>query len=116
MSTHPSATATSKGINAHLLEEHRKYFTFFNLSLALIAITAIELVIVYLPFNAVVVLLALALLSVVKFAGVVWWFMHLRWDRMLCTALFLIGLILAGGTVTALLLIFEEAPGGAPLM
>jgi cytochrome c oxidase subunit 4 len=105
---------TMQGIGAHLEEEHAKYFTFFNLSLALIAITAIELIIVYVPIHPWVIVANLVFLSLVKFVGVVWWFMHLRWDRILCTVLFLIGLFLATGTVTALLLLFETAPGGVP--
>lgn len=116
MSTQEATKTARKGISAFIIEEHQKYFTFFNLSLALIAITAIELVIVYLPFNSLIILGALVILSLVKFIGVIWWFMHLRWDRALCTVLFLIGLLLASGTVAALLLIFEEASGGAPLM
>lgn len=114
MSHDTTLEPTMQGVGAHLAEEHAKYFTFFNLSLALIAITAIELIIVYIPINPGVVVGSLVFLSLLKFVGVVWWFMHLRWDRVLCTVLFLIGLILATGTVTALLLLFEQAPGGVP--
>lgn len=99
----------------HILEEHQKYFTFFNVALAMIAITAIELVIVYIPINQTFVLSSLAVLSLVKFLGVIWWFMHLRWDRALCTVLFMIGLLVATGTVTALMFLFERDPSGAPM-
>jgi len=51
--------------------------------------------------------------------------MHLRWDRVFCTLLFLIGLVLALGTVAALLALFQSEasvpltspappPAGAP--
>lgn len=109
-----SATPSTTSHVDPIVEESKKYFTFFNLSIFLIAVTAIELVIVYIPVNSYLVYTSLIVLSLFKFAGVIWWFMHLRWDRLLCTVLFLIGFFLAAGTVTALLLLFEAAPAGAP--
>lgn len=106
--------ADSDPRNHHILTEHQKYFTFFNVALALIAITAVEIVIIYLPFAGWFVLSSLLVLSVVKFLAVIWWFMHLRWDLKLCTGLFMIGLLLATGTVAALLLLFEADPNGTP--
>lgn len=98
----------------HIAEEHEKYFIFFNLSLALIAITGIELVIIYLPFSIPLIWTVLIILSVFKFLAVIWWFMHLKWDRILCTIFFMMGLGIATGTVTALMFLFETAPGGIP--
>lgn len=103
------------GLHLHILEEHKKYFTFFNVAMALILITAIEIVIVYIPIHPFIVFSSLAILSLAKFLAVIWWFMHLRWDRMLCTVLFMIGLLIATGTVTALLFLFEADPNGAPV-
>ncbi len=111
---HSELAAEGAGINAHLAEEHQRYFTFFNLSIALIGITAIELVIIYVPIAQWIVFTSLVVLSTIKFIGVIWWFMHLRWDKLLLTWLFLIGLILASGTLAALLLLFERDPSGAP--
>lgn len=107
------STATAP-VPEHILDESKKYFTFFNLSIFLVAVTAIELVIIYFPLPTWIVYSTLVVLSLLKFAGVVWWFMHLRWDRILCTVLFLMGLVLASGTVTALLLLFEFDPSGPP--
>jgi cytochrome c oxidase subunit 4 len=45
---------------------------------------------------------------------VIFYFMHLRWDKPFCTILFFIGLILAGGTMWALLLLFN-AEASLPL-
>jgi len=104
----------SKGIDPHLVEEHKKYFIFFTLSIYLILITGVELVIVYVPISPYVVYTSLVVLSVVKFCGVVWWFMHLRWDKTLCLILFIIGLVLASGTVTALLFLVEQEGNGIP--
>ena len=99
----------------HIDAEHKKYFTFFNVAMALILVTAIELVIIYLPIHIAIVYSLLVILSLGKFLAVIWWFMHLRWDRMLCTILFMIGLLIAAGTVTALLLLFHADPNGSPL-
>ncbi len=98
----------------HYAEEDAKYFTFFNLSIALIALTGIELVIVYLPFAPWFVMFSLLAMSGFKFLAVIWWFMHLRWDKVLCTGLFFSGIVIATGTVTALMFLFEKAPGGVP--
>lgn len=105
---------TAANVDPHLAEEHQKYFTFFNLSVALILITAVELVIVYVPIHPVVVMTSLVVMSGFKFLAVIWWFMHLRWDLLLCTVVFMIGMFIATGTVTALMFLFEADPSGAP--
>ncbi|HSH09646.1 MAG TPA: cytochrome C oxidase subunit IV family protein [Oceanipulchritudo sp.] len=113
--SHPSTEHSEPAFHSHIIEEHKKYFTFFNVALALILITAVEIVIVYLPIHVFIVFSALAILSLTKFLAVIWWFMHLRWDRALCTILFMIGLLIATGTVTALLFLFQADPNGAPM-
>lgn len=113
--TDTSAHSAEPVFNPHLKEEHAKYFTFFNVALAMILITAIEIVIIYLPIHQLIILLSLGILSLVKFLAVIWWFMHLRWDEAICTALFLIGLLIATGTVTALMFLFETDPAGMPM-
>jgi len=50
----------------------------------------------------------------VKFLFVIFYFMHLRWDKPFCTILFFIGLVLAGGTMWALLTLFA-AEASIPL-
>ena len=110
-----SSEHSEPGFHPHIFEEHKKYFTFFNVAMALILITAIEIVIVYIPIHPFIVFSSLAILSLAKFLAVIWWFMHLRWDRALCTILFMIGLLIATGTVTALLFLFEADPNGAPM-
>mgnify|MGYP006145575713 CR=1 FL=1 len=47
------------------------------------------------------------IVSVVKACLVGWIFMHLKWDKLFCTILFFIGLVLAGGTMWALLQLFS---------
>ena len=70
----------------------------------------VEIVMVYLPFVKWLIVGGLVVLSVVKFMFVIFYFMHLKWDKPFCTILFFIGLILAGGTMWALLkLLASEA-------
>lgn len=85
-----------------LVEENKRYFTFFNVSIALILITGAEIAIIEMPTGWVFNLTVLGILSGVKFFCVVVWFMHLRWDKSLCWILFVIGLVIAVGTFTAL--------------
>lgn len=102
-------------------EEAKKYHTFVNLALGLAAITGIELVLVYLPFNLTFIFVTLVLLSLFKFFAVIAWFMHLIYDKLLLSIAFAAGLTIATGTVIALMFIFSpgdvaphELPGIAP--
>jgi cytochrome c oxidase subunit 4 len=92
-----------------LLAEQKKYFTFMNLAFLMTALTGIELVIIFLPFpGSVLIFGSLVFLSLVKFVGVIFWFMHLIYDGKLLTIAFLFGMALASGTAAALLLLFSE--------
>ena len=93
--------------------EHKRFFTFFNVILTLIGLTFLELIIIVLPFHQYVLLTGLIVLSIVKFVLVIWYFMHLRWDQIFLTALFVLGLILASGTVAALYLLFPAGESAA---
>jgi cytochrome c oxidase subunit 4 len=72
----------------------------------LAVITGVEIVAIGLPFATWFLVTSLVVLSVVKFLFVIFYFMHLRWDKAFCTILFFIGLVLAGGTMWALLHLF----------
>ena len=96
-----------------LQSENARYFTFFNVTIALIAMTFIELIIVILPFHSLVLLFGLIALSLVKFILVIWYFMHLKWEHLLLPGLFILGLILSTGTVFALFYLFPEGEGVA---
>lgn len=114
MSESTAKPAFSPPSQATLEGEHKRYFTFFNVILALIAMTFLELIIIVLPFHQYVLLAGLIVLSVIKFVLVIWYFMHLRWDQIFLTALFMLGLIIASGTVAVLYLLFpagESAVG-----
>jgi cytochrome c oxidase subunit 4 len=92
-------------------EESKRFFTFFNLSMILVAITGLEIVIIYVQsFEGSTIIGVLFATSIVKFIGVVWWFMHLRWDKILNTVLFLMGLVIALGTFFAVIFMADEHP------
>jgi len=103
MSSAIAAVPTAHG-HGH---EESKFAIYVQIAMLLAVITGVEIIGVYLPFAKWFIVSALVILSLVKFMFVIFYFMHLRWDKPFCTILFFIGLVLAGGTVTALLLIFS---------
>ena len=93
-----------------------KFYIFVGIAMMLAVITGVEIILVYLPVSKVLVTTALIILSTVKFMFVIFFFMHLRWDKLFCTILFFIGLVLAGGTMAALLALFgSEAATPLPM-
>jgi cytochrome c oxidase subunit IV len=100
-----SAPASAAPDHVHALEES-KFMFFVQIAMLLAVITGLELVTVYLPFMKWLLVTVLVVLSTVKFMFVIFYFMHLRWDKAFCTILFFIGLVLAGGTMWALLKLF----------
>jgi cytochrome c oxidase subunit IV len=99
--THPTA------VQDHAHADDGTFHIFVQIAMLLGVITGVEIVIVYLPLAKWLIVSALAVLSLVKFLYVIFYFMHLKFDKLFCTILFFIGLILAGGTATALLAIFS---------
>ena len=106
--------SSTSSIN-HLQQENNRYYTFLNLAYFLAVITGIEILIIILPFSKAVIISSLVVLSVVKFFAVILWFMHLIYDKCLLIALFLFGLILAVGTVIALLLLADPGDVAPPV-
>lgn len=96
---------TSPGHDA----EEGKFQIYVQIAMLLAVITGIEIITVYMPFARWILFSVLVVFSAVKFLFVIFFFMHLRWDRPLCTILFFIGLILGGGTMWALLKLFGAA-------
>lgn len=90
-----------------LKQESQRYHTFINLALFLAMMTGVEIVIIFLPWPFWLIMSILTVVSVVKFICVILWFMHLIYDKMLCLYLFVTGLILATGTMIALLSLFH---------
>lgn len=100
--------APTTAVAAHDSHGHdvSKFQIYVQIAMLLAVITGIEIVIVYIPFPRWIIVTSLVILSAVKFLYVIFYFMHLRWDKPFCTILFFIGLVLSGGTVWALLLLF----------
>lgn len=99
--SHPAA-ATDAGHH-----EASKFHIFVQLAMILAVITGVEIVLIYLPLVKWLIVTSLVTLSLVKFMLVIFIFMHLKWDKLFCTILFFIGLVLAAGTVGALMAIFS---------
>jgi cytochrome c oxidase subunit 4 len=110
-----SAIASSSHSVAHD-DSHdvSKYQIYVQIAMLLAVITGVEIIAIYLPLSKWFIVTTLVVLSTVKFLFVIFYFMHLRWDKPFCTILFFIGLVLAGGTMWALLTLFA-AEASIPL-
>ena len=107
-----AAHADSPAPAAH--HDENKFHLFVQVAMILAVITGVEIVAISLNFlPAWLIVTTLVVLSVVKFMMVIFIFMHLKWDKIFCTILFFIGLILGGGTLAALVTLFKY--GLAPL-
>lgn len=113
MSHSPAKANFAPASKETLQGEKTRFYTFFNVILTLIGLTFIELIMIILPFHEYVLLAGLVVLSAIKFGLVIWYFMHLRWDQIFLTALFMLGLIIASGTVLVLYYLF---PAGESAM
>src|SRR3954470_11119398 len=101
-----SAHATTASAVDHGHHEESKFQIYVQIAMLLAVITGVEIIGVYLPFAKWLIVTMLVVLSIVKFMFVIFYFMHLRWDKPFCTILFFIGLVLAAGTMWALLSLF----------
>lgn len=111
MSDAHSSTFPTAG---HHDAEESKFWIYLQIAMLLAVITGAEIVTIGLPFAKWILVSALVVLSIVKFMFVIFFFMHLRWDKAFCTILFFIGLVLASGTMWALLQLFS-AEASKPL-
>jgi cytochrome c oxidase subunit IV len=91
-------------------EDRKKFFTFIYLAMILALITGVEIVLIWMPIPRWVLFWSLGILSLVKFLGVIWWFMHMRWDRALIAILFFLGVMIGGGTAAVLWALFVWDP------
>jgi len=98
-----SATAHALSQAELVEQENKRYHAFINLALFLSVFTGVEIVVIFMNWSPWVLMTILVTLSVVKFFCVIFWFMHLIYDAPLLTMLFIAGLVLAAGTMLALL-------------
>jgi cytochrome c oxidase subunit 4 len=104
-----SPAATSPDSHGHA--DQNKFWAYVQIAMLLAVITGVEIVAIGLPFSKVFLITSLVVLSLVKFLFVIFYFMHLRWDKIFCTILFFIGLVLAGGTMWGLITVFVIEAG-----
>ena len=103
---HANVDHASMGIE----KEHPTWSTYWKVALILTLITMVEVWIYYIPsFVASRAFVpALLIMSAVKFATVVLFYMHLRYDHKLFRALFTAPLLIAMTTIVALLFLFGK--------
>ena len=89
---------------------HASVGFFWVIAAALAVLTAVEVAVFYIPALGAVLVPVLLVLSAVKFAMVVMFFMHLRFDSKIYSGLFLAGLLLAVLMVTGLVLLYHYVP------
>ena len=104
MIDHAATLPTQPPDHGH--HDESKFPLYVQIAMLLSVITGVEIIAVYLPFAKWMIVTGLVVLSTVKFMFVIFYFMHLRWDKPFCTILFFIGLVLAAGTMWALLQLF----------
>lgn len=86
--------------------QHATVVTYVKVAVILTLITALEFGVIYIRRLAPVVVPLLLVMSAAKFALVVLFFMHLRYDNRALTALFLGPLLVAIGLGVALMTLF----------
>ena len=97
---------------AHRERAHPTPAKYVAIALILAAVTIVEVAIVYVDFLGGIVGPVLVILSAAKFALVLMFFMHLRFDNRLFSAIFVGGLLLAVGVLITLLALFRVIAGG----
>ena len=97
-------TAPEEGGTKH---EHPTEMQYVKVAIVLAAITLAEVLVYYVESLEGLLVPILAVMSIVKFALVVLWFMHLRFDSRLFRRLFVTGVLLALFVYTATLSTFH---------
>lgn len=104
MSDHSVDHAHADHAHEHPTWKQYKWVAFW-----LTLITVVEVWVYYTPFqHSRYFAPALLVMSAVKFTIVVAYYMHLKYDHWIFKRLFLVGLIVATGTLFALLALFHE--------
>jgi cytochrome c oxidase subunit IV len=105
----PAAPAATAG-GGHTVR-HPSPKEYIRIALILGAITAAEVAIWYTNLSRALLIPALFFFAIVKFALVVLWFMHLRFDSRTYSRFFLMGLALAVTLFVVVLLTFKAFSG-----
>ncbi len=104
------STETTPTDDVHATEEHGhdhpSDWQYVKVAIVLALITGAEVAMSYMELGGLLVP-GLIVLSIIKFAIVVMWFMHLRFDNRLFRRLFVMGIMLAMFVYCAVLLAFN---------
>jgi cytochrome c oxidase subunit 4 len=96
MSAHEQGHAGPAGAPDPHTRPHPEPREYIKIAVILALITAAEVGLYYLKMPNNVLIVSLLVFSALKFALVVLWFMHLRFDAPILKRLFVTGLVLAG--------------------
>lgn len=105
MSTTEISAPDDTGTDDHA-HDHPGDLLYIQVAIILAVFTAVEVLTYFVDFG-VLQTPTLLILMVIKFAMVVMFFMHLKFDNKLFSWVFVAGLVLAGGVYAATLLAFE---------
>jgi len=115
MADHGKFEHTSADTDVHAMgevHEHPTWKQYKWVALILTLITVVEVWVYYTPFQySPLFVPSLLIMSAVKFAIVVLFYMHLKYDHKLFKALFTGPLIIAMSTLIALMLVFGKFSG-----
>jgi len=95
-------------------DHHASWRFYAVVGVILTIITAVEVAVFYIPPLEPVLVPTLLILSIAKFAGVVGYYMHLKFDHGMFTFLFVAGLVLGTFEVVALMALAHWNPGMVP--
>ncbi len=88
-------------------EAHPSVITYIKVAIILAIITIVEVGVFFLDFNRTVFILVFIVMSGVKFIIVIMFYMHLKFDNILFSRLFIGGVILAAAVMFSLLGLFR---------
>tara|TARA_B100001964_G_C14254340_1_gene611513 strand:+ start:1543 stop:1863 length:321 start_codon:yes stop_codon:yes gene_type:complete len=101
-----SADITNQSNHTNEGHSHPQPITYFKVAMALVILTALEVLVFYFDWLGYAIIPVLAVLSIGKFAIVVMYYMHLKFDAKLFTYVFMAGLILAAIVILWLMALF----------
>jgi len=100
----PPAVRRRSGINEL---GHPTALRYVQIAVILTVLTTIEIAVYYIHSLSKILIPILLTLSAIKFALVVLWYMHLKFDNRIFSALFLLGLIIGGSILIAMILLIR---------
>jgi cytochrome c oxidase subunit 4 len=103
----PDSAAPAGGAHAgRRPDDHASTGTYVKVAVILSVVTALEFAVLYIRALTPIIVPLLLVMSAAKFALVVLYFMHLRYDTRVLTALFLGPLLIATGLAIALMTLY----------